>query len=387
MIHRIISLPKKESFFLFGSRQTGKTTLIHTQYIKSIWTIDLLLNDVYFIYSKDPSRFRKEAIQKITREHIKIIFIDEIQRIPLLLNEVQYLMQNYSCQFILTGSSARKLKRGGANLLGGRAIERRLFPFVYEELKEQFHLEKVLRFGSLPPVVTRSKEQCEDFLSSYVHTYIKEEIQSEGLARNIGSFSKFLDMAASQFAELLSYSSIARECHLPVKTVQSYYEILEDTLIGIRLLSWQKSLRKRLVSHPKFYLFDLGVTNAINKQLTGVIDRKVEGRLFEQFIILETYRAIHYQRSEANIYFWRTNHGAEVDLLIEKHGKITGAFEIKFTPNVDGSHLSGLRAFREENPKIPCHVISTVENAFEINDIKILPFKTYLGGLKDIISV
>ncbi len=386
MIHRIISLPKKESFFLFGSRQTGKTTLIHTQYTKSIWTIDLLLNDVFFVYSKDPSRFRKEAIQKITQENIKIIFIDEIQRIPLLLNEVQYLMQNYSCQFILTGSSARKLKRGGANLLGGRAVERRLFPFVYEELKDEFHLEQVLRFGSLPPVVTRSKEQCVDFLSSYVHTYIKEEIQSEGLARNIGGFSKFLDIAASQFGELLSYSSIARECHLPVKTVQSYYEILEDTLIGIRLFAWQKSIRKRLVSHPKFYLFDLGVTNAINKQLTGTIDRKVEGRLFEQFIILETYRALYYQKSEANLYFWRTNHGAEVDLLIEKHGKIMGAFEIKFTPNIDGSHLSGLRAFREENSKTPCHVISTVENAFEIDHIKILPFKKYLSGIKDIVS-
>lgn len=387
MIERIISLPKRGSFLLFGSRQTGKTTLIQTKYTQNVWKVDLLLNDVFFTYSKTPSRFREEAIEKIKNEKIRVIFIDEVQRIPNLLNEVQYLMQNYPTQFILTGSSARKLKRGGGNLLAGRAVERRLFPLTYQELKSRFNLEEILRFGSLPPVIGKNKEERSDFLSTYVHTYLREEIQSEGIARNIGGFSKFLDMAASQFGELLSFSSIARECHLPVRTVQSYYEILEDTLVGLRLQPWRKSIRKRLTAHAKFYLFDLGVTNALNRRLTGHMDRHLQGRLFEQLIILETDRLIQYLKSEANIYYWRTNHGAEVDLLLERHGKIIAAFEIKSTPHIDGNHLSGLRAFREENKDVPCFVISTVQNTFEIDKIKILPWQKYLATLPHLLKI
>ncbi len=386
MIHRLIRLPQKQSFFLFGPRQTGKTTLIHSQFTKNIWTVDLLLTDNYFTYSKNPALFRQQAIEKIKNEGLKTIFIDEVQRIPNLLNEVHYLIQNFSCQFILTGSSARKLKRGGANLLAGRAVERRLFPFVYAEIKEQFKLDEVLRWGTLPPVLEKNTEEKKDFLSTYVHTYLKEEIQSEGIARNIGGFSKFLDMAASQSGELVSFSAIARECQLPVKTVQSYYEILEDTLVGIRLEAWHKSIRKRLTAHPKFYFFDLGVTNAINKRLTDTLERVLWGRLFEQWLILETYRLIHYSMSEANIYYWRTNHGAEVDLLIEKHGKILGAFEIKATEHVDRSHLSGLRSLREEHPKVPMYVICNAAHAFEIDQIKIMPWGKYVSNLAHFIG-
>jgi predicted AAA+ superfamily ATPase len=379
MINRIISLPRRSSFFLFGSRQTGKTTLIHSLFKKNIWTVDLLLNDVYFSYSKNPSRFRREAIEKIESEKIKTIFIDEVQRIPALLNEVQYLMQNYSCQFILTGSSARKIKRGGANLLAGRAVERRLYSLTYTELKDVFKLDDILRYGSLPAVISKTKNEKTDILSTYVHTYLREEIQAEGIARNIGGFSNFLDLAANQFGEIVSYSAIARECHLPVKTVQSYYEILEDTLVGFRLHPYRKSLRKRLTAHPKFYFFDSGVTNAVNKRLTGTMDRHLFGRLFEQWLVLETHRMIQYQKSEANLYYWRTNHGAEVDLIIEKHGKIISAYEIKSTPNITGSHLSGIRSFREENSKVPCNVVCTAENAFEIDKVKVIPWRKYLS--------
>jgi len=385
MINRIISLPKAQSFFLFGSRQTGKTTLIHTKYTKMIWKIDLLLNDTFFRYAQNPSLFRQEAVEKIQNEKIKIIFIDEVQRLPALLNEVQYLMQNFSCQFILTGSSARKLKRGGGNLLAGRAVEHKLFPLTYEELKSEFHLEHILQFGSLPALLDKTKKEKKDILAAYVHTYLREEIQAEGIARNIGGFSRFLDLAASQFGELLSFSAVARECHLPVRTVQSYYEVLEDTLIGIRLQPWRKSLRKRLTAHPKFYLFDTGVANAINKRLTGGMDRQLMGRLFEQWIILETGRLIHYAGSEANMYYWRTNNGAEVDLLIEKHGKIRAAFEIKLTPNISGSHLSGLRVFHEEHTAVPCFVICTTPNTFTLNKIKIISWESYLKLLQSFI--
>jgi len=360
--------------------------LIESKYQKNIWSTNLLLNDVFFRYSKDPSLFRREAEEKIQRENIKFIFIDEIQRVPVLLNEIQFLMDKFvDCQFILTGSSARKLKQRGTNLLGGRAVERHLFPFVFAELKEE-KLEDILIFGSLPPLFGKTNPQKIDILSAYAHVYLREEIQSEGLVRNLGSFSRFLDVSASQCGDLLSFSAIARECHLPVRTVQSYYEILEDTLIGIRLEPWHKSPRKRLVGHPKFYFFDLGVTNAINKRLTGILDRELKGRLFEQWMVLETYRMIEYSKNEANIYFWRTNHGAEVDLLIERHGKIQHALEIKFTENISGAHLSGLRAFQEDYPRTPCFVVCTAPNAYELDRVKILPWQKYLERIEDFIS-
>ena len=379
-------MPKSKSFFLLGPRQVGKSTLIKEMYTKNIWEVNLLLNDTFFLYSRNPSLFRNEAIEKIKNEKIKTVFIDEVQRLPELLNEVQYLMQNYGCHFILTGSSARKLKRGGANLLGGRAVQRFLFPFTYEEIKKLFKLDDVLLFGTLPPIVGKSNREKTDILNSYINSYLREEIQSEGIVRNLGGFSRFLDMAASQFGELTSYSAISRECQLPVRTVQSYYEILEDTLIGYKLEPWRKSIRKRLSAHPKFYFFDSGVVNAINKRLTASLDNQLRGRLFEQFIILETYRMIHYLQSEANIFYWRTNHGAEVDLLIEKHGKLIAAIEIKSTSNISGSHLSGLRAFKEENPKVPAYLICTAKNKYEINKVKILPWTDYLKLLPELIS-
>lgn len=386
MIERLVELPKKQSFFLFGPRQTGKSTLIESRYAKGVWRLDLLLSDSYLTYSKDPGLFRREALEKIRQEKIRVIFVDEIQRVPLLLNEVQALMAETECQFILTGSSARKLKRGGANLLAGRAVERHLFPLTVEELKGRFHLDEVLRYGSLPALVEFGREQKIDFLTTYVHVYLQEEIQAEGIVRNLGGFSRFLDMAAFQCGELLSFSAISREVQLPIRTVQSYYEILEDTLVGFRLFPWRRSIRKRLAAHPKFYLFDLGVTNALNKRLTGSWDPLTRGKLFEQFLILETYRLLHYRRSEAGLYFWRTNHGAEVDLLIEKHGRPIAALEVKSTPRVAGAHLSGLRAFQEEHPRTPCFVVCSAPHPYRIGDVKILPWQNYLRQLPDLLD-
>lgn len=385
MIDRAIKLPKRESFFLFGPRQTGKSTLIDSKYTSSVWKIDLLEEDTFFTFTKNPSLFRSQAVEKIKMEGIKTIFVDEVQRVPNLLNEVQSIMRQFPCQFILTGSSARKLKRGGANLLAGRAFERRLFPFTYSEIKEQFRLDNVLLYGTLPPVVGSSKNDKIEILSAYANTYLREEIQNEGIARNIGGFSRFLDMAAFQSGELLNYSNIARECQLPKRTIQSYYEILEDTLVGFKLEPWRKSIRKRLSAHSKFYLFDTGVTNAINKRLTAPLDKQWQGKLFEQFIILETCRQIHYLSSEANIYYWRTNHGSEVDLLLVKHDKILGAFEIKATKTIASPHLSGLRSFRQENPKVPCFVICLTKDAYQLDKIKILPWTQYLDRLTEML--
>jgi predicted AAA+ superfamily ATPase len=386
MINRICKLPKSQSFFLFGPRQTGKSTLVDSTFKERTWKIDLLMTDQFLKYSKYPEQMRREALEKIKGEGIRHIIIDEIQRVPELLNEVHSLIETTRCQFILTGSSSRKLRRGGVNLLAGRAVTRRLFPFVYQEISDTFSLTNVLQFGTLPGVYGRTVEDKIDIHRTYTETYLKEEVQAEGLVRNLGGFSRFLDLAASQFGELVSFSAIGRECHVPTRTVQSYYEILEDTLIGFRLEAWAKNLRRRIVSHPKFYLFDLGVTNSLNRQLTAPPDPTRKGRLFEQFIILETHRMLNYSQSEASLFFWRTNHGAEVDLLIEKHGKLTGAFEIKSVSRVTGAHLSGLRSFHQEYPRVPLHVIALVDNSYRLEDILVMPWQLYLEKINEYLS-
>lgn len=382
MVKRLLELPKRNSFFLFGPRQTGKSTLVDATFSSDTWKVDLLLAENHLAYAKDPSLFRREAEEKIRSGKIKHIFIDEIQRVPPLLNEVQALLAAHPrCQFALTGSSARKLRRGGANLLGGRAVERHLFPFCRLEAGAGFKLEDAMQFGTLPALLGKSREEKADILTSYVHTYLREEILSEGIIRNLGGFSRFLEVAAAQDGEVVNFSAIAREVELPVRTVQSYYEILEDTLLGIRLEPWRKSVRKRLASHAKFYLFDLGVSNAINQQLTARPDPMRRGRLFEQFIVLETYRLANYLGREVNLYYWRTNHGAEVDLLIVRHGSILAAVEIKSSVRIGGGQLSGLRSFREEHSTVPLYVICLAPHAFEVDKVKVLPWEKYLESL------
>lgn len=385
MIRRWFNLTKKESFFLLGPRQTGKTTLVGKTLKSDFWAVNLLLNESFTRYSKYPELFRKEALQKIEKEKIKTIFVDEIQKVPALLNEIQFLMDQKKTQFILTGSSARKLRKGGANLLGGRAIERFLFPFIYSEIEKNYGLDDVLRFGSLPSVYGKSEKEKIDLLMAYTNIYLREEIQAEGIVRNLGGFSRFLDIATSQFGELVSFSNIGRECSLPTRTVQSYYEILEDTLVGLRFDPWRKSLRKRLSGHPKFYLFDMGVTNAINRHLGDVPDNILRGRLFKQFIILETHRLLKYLCSEARIYYWRTNTGAEVDLVIERHGKLQAAFEIKAKKQVGGNDFSGFRSFHDDNPNVPCFLVCEVEEPYKEGKVEILPWVNYLKWLPDLL--
>lgn len=383
MIKRCLKLPERDSFFLFGPRQTGKSTLVAQATAGSAWTIDLLRNDQFSKYAKYPELLAKEALQKIDREGLRTIFIDEIQKVPALLDEVQRLLDREKIQVIMTGSSARKLKKGGANLLGGRAVERFLFPFVHSEVPRGFDLEEVLRFGSLPAIWDRSDREKIDRLTAYTDIYLREEIQAEGIVRNLGGFSRFLDVAAGQFGELVSFTNIGRECGLPTRTVQSYYEILEDTLIGLRLNPWRQSLRKRLTGHPKYYLFDLGVTNAVNRHLNDPPDRFLRGRLFEQFLILETHRLLKYRHSEARIYYWRTNIGAEVDLVIERHGKLAAAFEIKAKKIVGGNDFSGLRSFGQDNPKVPCFLICEAEEPYRERGVEVLPWLAYIKRLPE----
>jgi predicted AAA+ superfamily ATPase len=383
MIPRNINIPPNHSFLLFGARQTGKSTLLKSIYNDRTWTVNLLHNSTFIEYSREPDLFRKQASLKLEQKLVDTIIIDEVQKIPELLSEVHALIDDYpSCRFILTGSSARKLKRGGADLLAGRALERRLFPLTYLELKDKYDLNTILLFGTLPPVVnTESSQEKQDILSTYATTYLTEEIKAEGLSRNIGGFSRFLELAADHNGELINFSAISRDCALPVRTVQSYYEILEDTLIGYRLQPWLKSTRKRMSAHPKFYLFDTGVCSALNRRLSSSLTPSQKGRAFEHLMILEVMAQISYCRSEARPFFWRTSNGIEVDLLIEKHGKISGAFEFKTSSTIDKSHFSGLQSFAEEYPDTPLHLVSLAEESYNHDRIKVFSWKEFLSGL------
>lgn len=380
MIDRLLELPLDRSFFLFGPRQTGKTTLINSIFQDTTYKVNLLLTDQFFKYSKNPSLLRHEVLEK--KDAVTHVFIDEIQRIPDLLNEVQYLIDTTPLCFILSGSSARKLTRGHANLLGGRAVQRFLFPFMWQEVADKASLMYLLRFGALPSVYTAASAADKiDLLKAYVDIYLREEIQSEGIVRQIGAFSRFLDMAASQFGEMVNYSTIARECRQAVMTVRSHYEILIDTLIGFRLEPWRKSIRKRLSGHPKFYFFDNGVTNIINRYETAIADPFLLGRLFEQFVIVEAIKVIRTSGAMINLYYWRTNSGAEVDLLTEQEGRLTGAYEIKWSGTIDTAQLSGLRSFQKDHPDVPCHVVCTVDEPYRLGTIRIMNWMQFLQKL------
>lgn len=383
MMQREIRFPKSGSFFLFGPRQTGKTTLLREELRKDSWSVDLLRTDVFLRYSKSPAQFRKDAAYQVEQKGVRFICVDEIQKIPALLDEVHGLIEDTGVRFILTGSSARKLRRGGVNLLGGRASEARLFPFTVKEIGEDFDLELALHHGTLPSVWGKPEEERRERLGAYVGVYLQEEIKAEGISRNIGGFSRFLDMAAQQNGELVNYSAVARECGLPIRTVQSYYEILEDTLIGIKLPAWRHTIRKQLSAHPKFYLFDTGVTNAINGMLGGGLDARLQGRLFEQFIVLETQRRLSYAKSETRMYYWRTNHGAEVDLILERRNRVLAAIEIKSGENPGSPSLTGLQSFRGENPKAPMYVVCRSPQPYRSGDATVLPWKEYLSSLEE----
>jgi predicted AAA+ superfamily ATPase len=340
--------------------------------------VDLLRADSALRFARDPAQFGREAEQQIDAG-ARTIFVDEVQRVPELLDEVHRLIENRKVRFLLTGSSVRKLKRGGANLLAGRASTRRLHPLTIAEQGDRFDLERTLRFGSLPAVVTGDDDDARELLRAYGDTYLREEIQAESIVRNLGGFARFLDVAAAQCGDILNFSAVARDAGLAVRTVQDYFQILEDTLLGFRLEAWRASPRARMTTHPRFYLFDTGVTNALNRRLGSELDTAQRGRLFEQLVVLETMRLLDYDEPDARLYFWRTNVGAEVDLLIERAGKLQLAVEIKCTRKVAGADLSGLRSFREAHPRVPCVVVANVPEPYRLDDLEVMRLPDYVA--------
>ncbi len=375
---RTLRLPADRSVLLLGPRQTGKSTLARESLEKGAFAVDLLEQATFLRYVKEPGRFRSEAEARIARG-ARTIFVDEVQKIPELLDEAHALIEQHRVRMLLTGSSARKLRRGASNLLGGRARVAQLHPLTREELGDAFSLERALRFGTLPAVCTSSDEVAIDILRSYSDTYLREEIQAEAVVRNLGAFARFLDLAVSQIGEPTNFTAVARDVGAAARTVQEYYQVLEDTLVGFRLEPWRRSPRARMVGHPRFYFFDTGVVNALRRRLTAEPDAEWRGRLFEQWVIGETRRVLDYARSEATLSFFRTNNGAEIDLLVEKHDVLRLAVEIKSGRRIASADLSGVRSFREAHPDVRVIVVAPCREPYRVADVDVLPVDEYLG--------
>jgi len=349
--------PATKSWFLFGPRQTGKSTLVRSLLGPDDLYIDLLPQRTFLHYAKEPGALREEIAAHCRRHARFTCVIDEVQKIPALLDEVHGLIESTPVTFVLTGSSARKLRRGGSNLLAGRAYTYRLFPLTFTELGDAFDLERALRVGTLPPLWTGEEPDWREFLRAYAEVYLREEVAAEGLVRNVGPFAHFLDIAAANDGEIVNFTNVARECAVSVKTAQQFYQILEDTFLATRLPAWCRSPRKRLVTHPRYYLFDPGVTNALAHTLGSELNPRIRGRRFAQLVIGQIQAAIHYRRLDTQLHYWRTHHGAEVDLLLTRGDEILCAVEIKSTRTIVKEALTGVATFRSDYPETPLFVL------------------------------
>lgn len=342
----LLNLVESNSYFLFGPRGTGKSYLIQEQLTKKACCINLLRSKVFLTLQNDPSQL-DSMIDK------KWVVIDEIQRIPELLNEVHRLIEEKNLIFLLTESSARKLRRSGVNLLAGRAYKSEMFPFTWNEISKHntFNLEKYLLFGGLPKSVLG--KDSEEYLYSYVETYLKEEIQAESLVRNLANYHRFLEAAACMNGEMINFTKIANDSQLSPNTVRDYYQILEDTLIGNMLPPWTKSKKRKAIQTAKFYFFDPGVVNTI----MGVesIDRNSDlyGKLFEHFIYCELKSYLSYSRIKKKLKYWRSKNGHEVDFIIGDDI----AIEVKSSKRATPRDHRGMLALLEEENKWKYNII------------------------------
>lgn len=334
----IKALLQKKSFFLFGPRSTGKSTLILQQLQDDAFMIDLLNHEYFLRLSNRPQDL--EAMVAQTSKNI--IVIDEIQKIPALLDEVHRLIEKTKRTFLLTGSSARRIKKDQANLLAGRAWDAKLFPLIWKEIPN-FDLLRRLSYGSLPQVWT-SAEPFEE-LQAYVLRYLKEEIAMEGWVRNLPPFSRFLEVAASTSGDMINFTSVANDVELPPSTVREYFSILEDTLLGFVIPTWKGSTKRKAISRAKFYMFDTGVTNILAKRSVP-IDRQSGwfGKCFESFLLQEVMAYHSYNRTFDPVMYWRAKHGQEVDMVIGDHTVI----EVKASQKTSPRDAKGLRAIMEE---------------------------------------
>lgn len=383
MFTRLQNFPEagNESFFLWGARQTGKSTLLKEKFPDSLW-FDLLLSDEYERLRRNPTIFREVILADAEN---KLVVVDEIQRLPELLNEVHWLIVNKGRQFILSGSSPRKILRTDTNLLGGRALRYELYPLVSVEIPN-FDLLRALNNGLLPRHYLASNPKR--LKASYIGNYLKDELIREAQVRNIGIFAQFLEAAAFSNGEMVNYSNIATDCGVSSNTIKSYFQILEETLIGRFVPPYQHKPKRRVIQAPKFYFFDVGIANYLLKRGSVLFKSESFGNAFEHFIYQELYAHSHYSGLDYTISYWRTASQLEVDFILGQHQV---ALEVKGTDTISSRHLSGLRAFKEEYAVKKSIVVCTEPRPRLIGDVYILPWLEFLkqlwaGEITDMIS-
>lgn len=389
-LKRLLKLPKNHSFFLLGPRGAGKSTLVKKQFDhESSVFFDLLEAKYEDKFSRNPDEL-KDIVVALPKEKTHII-IDEIQKIPKLLDVVHQLIESTDKCFILTGSSARKLKRGSANMLAGRAFVYHLHPLSIFELEEDFSLDERLQWGMLPKIIEYKQDHLRrKYLQTYAHTYLKEEVWEEQFIRELNPFRKFLEVAAQMNGKIINYSNIAKDVGVEHQTVENYYTILEDTMLGFLLEGFQHSFRKRLSSKPKFYFFDTGVTRSLSRRLSIPYEpgNTAYGDAFEHFVILECLKLSSYFFEEYRFSYLKTKDDVEVDLVVERPGLPYLFVEIKSTSNITKAAISSFWHISKDFPN--CEAICLSNDPFEKkwDHVRAIPWKEglkrYFTPAKDI---
>ncbi len=354
MFQRRLRLPPSgsETFFLWGPRQTGKTTLLRATYPEALW-IDFLKAEEYRRYLQNPELLRGELS---ARPSARQVVIDEVQKVTPILDEAHWLHENRGVRFALCGSSARKVKRGQANLLGGRAVRYQLHGLTAGEVGGEFDLNRMLNHGYLPRMY--QSDRPLRLLNAYVADYLKEEVAAEGLVRKLPVFSEFLNVAALSDAELVNYSTIARDCAISSHTIQSYFQILEDTLLGRWLPGYTRRPKRRVIAAPKFYFSDVGVVNFLARRSVLQPGSELYGKVFENWVFHELSAHNDYSEAFARLSYWRLAGGTEVDFIVND---MQLAIESKATAKVTADHLKGLRALAQDHPRVRERVVVCLE--------------------------
>jgi predicted AAA+ superfamily ATPase len=369
------TLPTGQSAFLWGARKTGKSTWLHERYPNSIY-YDFLKTDVMLELTRQPAILRQQLLAREPAALKEPIVLDEVQKVPQLLDEVQGLIESHRLRFVLCGSSARKLKRGQANLLGGRAWRFEMHPLVSAEIPK-LDLLQALNRGLLPAHYVQ--DQYRRSLRAYVRDYLKEEVFAEGLTRNVGAFSRFFDAVGYSHGELINYSNIARDCGVDAKTVKEYYQILVDTQLGSFVEPFKRRQSRQVIGKaPKFYLFDVGVAGALTQREIREPKGEQFGRAFEHFIYMEVLAYRSYSELEFPINFWRTKSGLEVDFVLAG-GEV--AIEVKGAGRVSEPDLRALRSFAEEFKPKHALLICTEKEERVVDGVRIVPWRTFLTRL------
>jgi len=376
MFERNIKFPKETSFFLFGPRGTGKSTLIKKRYPDSTY-IDLLESGTYRRLLAEPERLE----QLLLKDKSIPVVIDEIQRVPSLLNEVHRLIEGKGFHFILTGSNARKLRKTQANLLGGRALKYNLYPLTLSEVGPTTNFQQVLNQGMLPSIYDTAKNiDPTKYLESYVQVYLEEEIMQEGLTRNLDAFTRFLEAASFSQGQQLNVTEVARECAVNRKVVESYFQILYDLFIAYQLPVFKKRAKRKLVSQKKFYFFDVGVYKTIKPKGFLDVRENEEGIIYESLVLQEIIATNSNLNLGYEMSYWRTTSGTEVDFVLHGQKRLI-AIEVKRSANIHRKELRGLRTFKQDYPEAELFLFYGGVEEMIIDDVKVFPIKNALVEL------